>query len=226
MKKIHAYKEKTNSHSFARGINFYKLVWIFVIGCMIGYLVETLWCFISLGYIESRQGVIYGPFSPVYGFGAVLFTIFLDRFREKNGVLIFSLSALLGGIFEYICSWLQELSLGTVSWEYSSKPFNFGGRTSLQFAIIWGLLGYFFIRYIYPFISTWVERTPNGIGIVLTWSIFALLATDMIISVAAVKRQTDRLNGIEASNSFSKFMDEHYNDNFLKKIYPNMISAK
>ena len=49
---------------FAAGLHFYKLFWIFLIGCVVGYVVEMLWCYIKMGYFESRQGLVYGPFSP------------------------------------------------------------------------------------------------------------------------------------------------------------------
>ena len=66
-----------NPYSFAHGLNFYKLVWIFTVGCLIGFAVETVWCYVQYGHFESRKGLIYGPFSPVYGFGAVLLTLAL-----------------------------------------------------------------------------------------------------------------------------------------------------
>ena len=225
MKKIHAYRGEQNKKSFAYGMNFYKLIWIFVIGCIMGYVIETIWCFINFGYIESRKGLIYGPFSPVYGFGAVVFTLLLNRFFDKNGVLIFLLSGACGAIFEYLCSWAQQILVGSISWEYSDKPFNLGGRTSLQYAFFWGLLGYFFIRYIYPFVSTWIEKIPNNSGKVLTWVISIFMIFDITVSSAAVKRQTLRNQGVEATTYIEKFIDSHYTDEFLKQIYPNMVTV-
>ena len=49
---------------FATGLCFYKLFWIFLVGCVIGCLVEMLWCYLNEGFFESRQGLIYGPFFP------------------------------------------------------------------------------------------------------------------------------------------------------------------
>ena len=94
--------------SFAQGINIYKLVWVFVIGCVLGYMAEMLWCYLKHGYFESRKGVIYGPISPVYGFGAVLLTLTLNPIAETNGVFIFLACAVIGALFEYICSLFQE----------------------------------------------------------------------------------------------------------------------
>ena len=65
--KVHSYTPvEGRKDSFAHGLNFYKLFFIFMIGCVVGYCIEMLWCYLRLGYFESRQGLIYGPFSPVY----------------------------------------------------------------------------------------------------------------------------------------------------------------
>ena len=42
---------------YAEGLCFDKIVWIFMISCIVGFLVETLWCLIKHGYIESRQSL-------------------------------------------------------------------------------------------------------------------------------------------------------------------------
>ena len=66
-KKIDSFK--TNKKSFATGIGFYKLFWVFFIGCFVGVVIEVLFCiFVTEHRYESRQGLIYGPFNPVYGF--------------------------------------------------------------------------------------------------------------------------------------------------------------
>ena len=130
-------KVQGNPNSFAHGLNFYKLVWIFIIGCIIGFGVEMIWCYVQHGYFESRKGLLYGPFSPVYGFGGIVLTLSLYKLRDVNGLIVFVVSAVIGAAFEYICSLFQEIAFGTVSWEYSDTPLNLGGRTNLQYAVFW-----------------------------------------------------------------------------------------
>lgn len=97
-----------NPKSFAHGLNFYKLALVFSMGSVIGYIIEMLWCYVNLGYFESRQGLIYGPFTPVYGLGAVLFTLSLYKIRKSNSFAVFAVCAVIGGVFEYLCSWVQQ----------------------------------------------------------------------------------------------------------------------
>ena len=225
-RKKHVPKEEvTNPSSFAHGINFYKLFWLFIIGSVIGFIVETLYCYAVEGFFESRKGIIYGPFTPIYGFGAVLFTLILQPIRKKNGLVIFAVSAISGAAFEYAASLFQEIAMGTTSWEYSNEALNLNGRTSIWFAACWGLLGFVYIRHIYPLMTTLIEKIPNRIGLIITWIMIVFMVFDIAISWIAVKRQTDRFHGIPADNAFLQFIDEHYDDDYLKQVYPNMQPA-
>ena len=116
-----------------------KVFWIFILGSLAGYILEMIVAFVQNGYFESRQGVIYGPFTPVYGIGAVLYYLFFKKLKTRNRVKVFFITMVLGGMVEYLCSLLQEKLFGTVSWDYSNLWFNINGRTSLLHCIYWGV---------------------------------------------------------------------------------------
>ena len=115
-----------------------KVFWIFILGSLAGYILEMIVAFVQNGYFESRQEVIYGPFTPVYGIGAVLYYLFFKKLKTRNRVKVFFITMVLGGMVEYLCSLLQEKLFGTVSWDYSNLWFNINGRTSLLHCIYWG----------------------------------------------------------------------------------------
>lgn len=213
---------ESNPDSFAHGLNFYKLFWIFLIGSLIGFCLETIWCFLIHGYIESRKGFIYGPITPIYGVGAVAMTIVLTRFKESSGFVIFIISAIVGGAFEYIGSLCQELVTGTVSWQYNT-PLNLNGRTNLAFSFCWGVLGLLFIKYVFPIMNQLIEKLPNNFGRFITIILVVFMLFDLTISTVAVRREVQRKNNIPASHMMDEFLDEHYNDEFMSKVYPNMI---
>ena len=52
---------------FARGMNGYKIALIVFIGSFAGVMLELLWCFARHGYLESRSGLVWGPFNMLYG---------------------------------------------------------------------------------------------------------------------------------------------------------------
>lgn len=214
-------KTQNKGKSFAAGLNFYKLFWIFIAGSIAGYVLETLFCLVTEGRLESRQGLIYGPFSQVYGFGAVLFTLCMRKSIHWPVLPVFLICAVLGGAFEYLCSIAEQYILGVVSWNYN-LPLSINGRTNALYCILWGTGGVFLVKVVYPRFSSLIERIPNSPGIVVTWVLVVLISLDCIISAAAIERQTQRLSNIPAKTTIGRVLDHCYPDSTLKRIYPNL----
>lgn len=208
--------------SFCSGLNFYKLFWIFIICSVLGYILEMIWCYIEHGHLESRNSLIYGPFSIIYGFGAVIMTCIIFVLKKQKTSTIFLVTTTVGASFEFFCSYIQEKLFGTVSWNYGNKPFCIQGRANLLFACFWGILGILFLKRILPMFNRFIEQIPNNSGIIITWIIIVFMAGNMFLSAAAVKRQTERRLGIDADNKFEFFLDEKFPDEVLKQIYANM----
>lgn len=208
---------------FSQGMGFYKLFWIFLVGSVLGVVVETLWCLLSRHYYENRTGLLYGPFSPVYGIGAVALAVGLYPLRGVRDGVIFLAGVIIGSLVEYVCSWVQEKGFGSVSWDYSNLPFNLHGRINLLYGLFWGLLAVVWVKEIYPRFATLLLLIPNSIGIPLTWVLAMLLAVDCIFSALAVARWKGRINGLAAMNGFESWLDRHYNDARMKKTYTNLV---
>lgn len=208
---------------FAYGISFCKLFWVFMIGNVIGFIVETLWCVLPPPHnFELRVSVIYGPFVLVYGFGAVILTLLLHRFHDKKDFYLFLISMIIGASFEYLCSYFQELVFGSVSWDYSHSMFNLGGRTNLMYSFFWGVLGMVWIKDLYPRLSLFIEKMPKKPGNIITIIVVIFMSLNILLSAAAVYRQGQRLKNIPATSKISLFLDRHYDDEFLATRYINM----
>ena len=171
----------------------------------------------------SRCSVIYGPFSIVWGFGAVILTIVLQRFAQKSDRYIFLLGCVAGGVYEYMCSVFTEVVFGTVFWDYSWMPFNIGGRTNLLYCLFWGIAAVVWMKICYPVINKWIEKIPPLAGKIITWVILVLMMCDALISALAMVRYTERAKGIVAENTIEEFLDEHYDDTLIEKVWPNMV---
>ena len=196
-----------------------KLFCVFVIGSIIGYLLEMIVGLVQNGHFVSKQGLIYGPFSQVYGIGLVIYYLVIPN--NKKNIEIFLISMFLGGIVEYIFSYLQETFFGTISWDYSNLLFNINGRTSLLHCIYWGIGGILFLKYIRPKIEKIDLFYPKKWFKVLIIFLAIFLLFDIIISSLACKRQEERKEGIEAKNNIEIFLDKTYTDEVLNKIYSN-----
>ncbi len=214
---------KMKKGSFAKGNNFYKLFWIFLIGCIVGVIIEVIWCFARYGRIESRQGLVYGPFNLVYGVGALIMTLAMSPLRKKNPVWIILAGALIGGIFEYLCSYIQEYFTGTISWDYTGHYFNLNGRVSLLYSLFWGILALFWCKLACPKLSLLIEKIPNKIGIILTWVLFAFMILNTVVSATAVYRMHERKKNVPPKNSVEVFFDNRFDDERMGRIYPNMM---
>ena len=212
--------------SFAKGFNFYKIFWIFYIGCLSGVIVETIWCRITNGFFESRTALILEPLNPVYGIGAVLISLLFIKFEKKSNLFIFIGCMVAGGTFEWLCSFFQELIFGTISWQYYEDTFGILGRTSLVYSIFWGVLGIVWIRFVYPFLSSKIESIPNKIGKRLTILLSFIVSVDVIFTSGAILRQQERLENIPANDFIRIYYDEKFTDDVLKEIYPHMTSVK
>ena len=103
--------EETRSDHFAAGMNLYKLLLVCFIGCFGGVVIELAWCLLTNGYLQSRSGLVYGPFNMVYGAGALVLTVALYRYRNRGKWLSFLGGFLVGSALEYFCSWAQEIRL-------------------------------------------------------------------------------------------------------------------
>ena len=214
-------KERETDH-FAKGLCFYKLFWIFFIGAFLGVVVELLFCLATQFHLENRSGLIYGPFNPVYGFGAVALTLGLYWLRYKRDLYILIGGTILGGAIEYICSWVQEQIFGTVSWDYSKLPFNINGRICLLYSIFWGILAILWIKFLYPRFCSLILKIPNKLGRPLSWILAVFMVFNMFMSSVAVLRWAERLEDIPATTSIGRYMDKHYPNSRMEWYYPNM----
>ena len=207
---------------FAQGCGFYKLLWIFVIAALLGDAFETVFCRFSMGEWMSRSSLIYGPFSIVWGFGAVLLTALLYRYRDRRDGFLFLFGTVLGGAYEYGCSVLSELLFGTIFWDYSKIPFNLGGRINLLYCFFWGIATVVWIKVLYPRMSNLIERLPMRLGKILTWVLTVFMILNIAVSALAFGRYVER-NTMDtpSQNGFSQFLDDHYPDARIERVYPS-----
>lgn len=219
-------KVREASGVFASGCCFTKLFWLFVIGSFLGDITETIFCRIRAGVWMSRSSLVWGPFSIVWGLAIAMATLILYNYRDKSDSFLFLFGTVLGGVYEYICSVATELAFGQVFWDYSAIPFNLGGRINLLYCFFWGIAAVVWLKKLFPPISALIEKIPLKPGKVLTVVLVAFMAANMTVSSLALYRSSTRADGQPAQNSMETWLDTHYNDEVMAKIYPNAISVE
>lgn len=208
---------------FAAGCGFYKLFWLFFIGCILGDLVETVFCRITMGWWMSRSSLVWGPFSIVWGFAMAIATALLYKDRDKSDSHLFIFGTLLGGAYEYICSVFTEIVFGKVFWDYSGMAFNLGGRVNLLYCFFWGIAAVLWIKVVYPRLSALIEKIPVKPGYIISWILIVFMAVNMIVSSMALIRSDARANGDVADSQWEKVIDERFDDERMNKIYPKAV---
>lgn len=214
-----------------KGLDLFNFVTIiFILGSIFGTYYEQIITYFEYlirfgkGIWVSRSGLIYGPLSPMYGLGTILvFFIFCLPEKKYKKWKVFVGGTIFGGFFEYFASFFQEKIFGSISWDYTGYFLNIGGRTTVLYMLFWGCAVMLFIYYLNPFLLKLYLKYKGKLLNVICIILFILLISDIVVSACAIFRQNLRHKNIEAKTPIGRFCDQHYPDEYLKKIYDNLV---
>ncbi len=228
LREVHrAEKEVRNDFLDHLHLGWYQIVMIFFIGSVLGLVLEEVWMFITAGVTESRVGLVWGPFSPLYGAGAVLLTLVTFQLRKMHakGIVVFLVSMVVGGLLEQITGWSMETFMGAVSWDYiaGGVPGAITKWVAVPFLIFWGLLGYLWYRFIMPplLCGLGVPTTKRKVIFVTLLSIYLVL--DVFMTIMCFDRRAERDAGIPPANAFEEWVDENFSNAFMSERFQNMV---
>ena len=213
---------------------FYRISIYFVFYSFIGYLLETGFGLISKGVIESRQSFLFGPFCAIYGIGAILMIITLNKFKDRP-VLLFFGGVVVGSVAEYGMSFVCEKVFHFIWWDYSDYFLNINGRVCLYFSVMWGALAILLIRYVNPFFNKILLKISNTknyklikglFKFLMVFLIFDIIATIVALRIFYIQLDTDfnvsNTNRYIVARTFNK-QDENIDlKETILLIYPNI----
>jgi uncharacterized membrane protein len=220
-------REKNLTAAPAKGyisLNFFNLFWIFVICSVLGLVIETVYhmTIYDPGVYQDRAGLLFGPFSPIYGFGGVLLTVALNRFHDKPWWLIFLVSAVIGGAFEYFVSWIMQFAFGIQAWDYSGTFLSIGGRTNFMFMCFWGILGLAWVKLLLPRLLKLVRAIPWNWRYGLTTVCAILMLVDCIMTVQSIDCWYLRESGKTPDTAVEKFYAAHFDNAYMQDRFQSM----
>ncbi|MBO7633325.1 MAG: putative ABC transporter permease, partial [Lachnospiraceae bacterium] len=147
----------------------------------VGWIWEVSIHLVEDGMFVNR-GVMHGPWLPIYGSGALMILIVLNRFR-KNPWLEFLLAIVLCGVVEYFTSWLLEVNHGgTKWWDYTGYFININGRICAEGLLVFGIGGMAVVYFLGPLLDNVLRRIRGRYIFPLCAILVIAFAIDMIYS--------------------------------------------
>lgn len=223
MEKYNMEKEvevKEKKHIKIAGITLWRIVAYFIIYSVVGFIIETIFGILTKGVLESRKSFLYGPFCSIYGLGAVLMILPLQRFK-KNNYTLFAAGFVIGSVIEYLVSLIGELIFHIKWWDYSDQILNLNGRICVLFSLFWGLLAIYLMSDINKRVDKLIDflKKKISMGILKTAVVLVsiFLAFDLGITAYALQMFTIRIvhdNNLNVANK--QYIDEQYENIYVK----------
>lgn len=211
-------------------IAIHELFWYFVLFSVIGLLIETVYGFITMGVLESRKGLIWGPFCPVYGVGAVILIVLLNNVDQKSYFKLFIYGILIGGAVEYLLSYGLEAVFGTRFWDYAYTNNDINGRICVTYSLFWGVLSIVIMRFVKPALDKLINQLSLKIKTPMEIVLFLFLCIDALVTVWAIRTYETRAikeyygEKMEYSNIpiIRKIEEEYFTNERMEKVFPNL----
>lgn len=131
---------------------------IFVLGCMIGWIYEEIFCWITEGLLRNR-GILYGPWLPIYGIGAL--GIYALKPMKQHPVVLFLLCVVVTGVVEYVIGYVGIRYFGLRLWDYRGLFLNIDGIICFRSVVSFGAMGLVFHYLLEPVCAKLFRRMPE-----------------------------------------------------------------
>ena len=163
----------------------------FILYAMIGWIYEVFLEVVIYKWGFSNRGVLFGPWLPVYGFGALIFIILIypliknKKYPKKLYYipLVFLGCMISATLLELITSYICEAFMGSWPWQtYADYKINFQARIALSPSIRFGLGGLFFLYVLQPLFEKITNKLGDKKTKYLSIIIIIILAIDCIYS--------------------------------------------
>lgn len=199
-----------------------KILLYFVLYSFMGWCLESVYKTI-LEKKPINSGFLYGPFCPIYGFGAIIM-ILLFQNLSNHIILVFLISMVTLTVWEYIVGVILEKIFKTKYWDYSDLKFNINGRICLKNSIYWGILGVFFTTILHPYIQSIIELIPNRTLFYANMIIYVILITDVIVTVSKMLFIDQKIQQLyEIGEMIKEKITELKENESLEKVYKENI---
>ena len=164
---------------------------IFIIYALIGWLYEVFLEVVVYKWGFSNRGVLFGPYLPVYGFGALAFILCFYKFIKDKPLkkkllyipIIFLGCMLVATALELVTSYICEFFTGSWPWQtYESYKYNFEARIALSPSIRFGIGGVIFLYVLQPLFNKLLSKLSGKTRNIIFYALLTILIIDIICS--------------------------------------------
>jgi uncharacterized membrane protein/HD superfamily phosphodiesterase len=221
-------------------ISVFHYVILFALYSFMGWVIEVIYRSATQRRFVNA-GFLFGPFIPIYGFGAAAAIILEYFFSGWHLIFRFIILAIVLTTLEYLVSFFAEKIFKLTLWDYSGNKLNLHGRVCLHFSIAWTVLALIFVMFIHPAALNRVSLLDDAYiktTAVLLLIYFFIDYSFSMVSLTAFRRRIAylyteylNLNNLEIEkilNSFqrlrnafpalNKYIDNNINSNIKNRI--------
>lgn len=175
-------------------IIFVTIVTLFVIGSLVGWIIEVFFRRFFSQKKWMNPGFLVGPYLPIYGFGTILLyglsnidLSFLHIPANSFWLILIKIMIIGFGLIsvEFIAGLIFIKGMGIKLWDYSKRPGNIMGIVCPLFDIIWLAAGSLYFFFINPYLVkaiNWLAAEPNHIYYFFIGIVIGMMITDFAYS--------------------------------------------
>lgn len=129
----------------------------FITYSIIGFIIEII--FKGILNFNLHSGILYGPYSPVYGFAITLIYFLYEKVEKKYNLkekkykkffIFLIIPFFLISILEALGGYLIEFCFDKVFWNYDDMFLNIGHYVSIEMSFIWSIGIILFYKFVKP----------------------------------------------------------------------------
>lgn len=183
-----------------------KWVLYFFLYCVVGWIWEVL-------YVSARKrtwvnrGFLYGPWLPIYGFGAVM--ILLATLPVRGNLPLVFLFGMIGATaLEYITGVAMERIFHMRYWDYSENFGNVNGHICVMASVGWGVASVLVTEFVHPPVERLVSKIPGAVLEGMDVVLVAAFTVDVVRSVEAALNLKELLASMTENSQFLQNIEE------------------
>lgn len=196
-------------------VEYNDLFWLFLIGSVLGVIIEGAFCYFTRGHWESHVVSVWGWFNVLYGAGAAGLYAGAVKLQDKSlPIRVLSLMGI-ATTLEYVCGALLKYVLGMKAWDYTGNFMNIDGIVCFKFSLYWGFFS-LLVCLAAPRITKWLEGMRGHKYRIICAVMSVFLAINFALTAMVLLRWSGRHYGYEPKSSIAQIIDDKANDKWMK----------